>query len=29
VRLIARGAVTFDPAHPRRVVVRRAPGPPL
>ncbi len=23
VRLIARGAVSFDPAHPRRVVVRR------
>jgi phosphoribosylglycinamide formyltransferase-1 len=23
VRLIARGAVTFDPEHPRRVVVRR------
>jgi phosphoribosylglycinamide formyltransferase 1 len=23
VRLIARGAVSFDPANPRRVVVRR------
>jgi phosphoribosylglycinamide formyltransferase-1 len=26
VRLIARGAVRFDPANPRRVVVQRDPG---